>query len=440
MASLAVSSFARTRVLDVDLAAPLPEGWDAPGCARALVLLRWRRQPIAQLTLAFAGGRLGADALRAAVAADDLATRAIARRAVRDWLLREDDRPLPPPAAWTVIVCTRDRPDDLARCLEALGSLTIPSGAAAGEILVVDNAPSHDGARRVVEARGGAGAAGAAGVGVPVRYVREDRPGLNWARARGAREARGELVAYTDDDVVVDPEWLARLLAPFADRRVGATTGLAMPLELETEAQWLFERYGGFGRGFEPRVFEPESHPAAAAGVAGAGANMAFRRALVTGGRLFDVELDAGTVTLTGGDTWALSRVLDGGHRIVYAPDALVWHRHRREREPLRRTLYGYSVGGFAFLTRRLVELGDVGALRTALQWLRSDHVRLAGRVVLRRPTALPADLVLAYWRGVLAGPVAYLRSRPRERRYRRLDAADAPPVPAAVPGPAGAR
>ncbi len=138
------------------------------------------------------------------------------------------------------------------------------------------------------------------------------------------------------------------------------------------------------------------------------------------------MELDAGTVTLTGGDTYALYRLLAMGNHIVYTPDAVVWHRHRREYEPLKRTLYGYSVGGFAYLTRCLVEHRDFGAIRTAVQWVRHDHLRLLARVLLRRPSALPRDLVLAYVRGIAVGPWAYVRSRTRERRYRRTDAATA--------------
>jgi len=159
-------------------------------------------------------------------------------------------------------------------------------------------------------------------------------------------------------------------------------------------------------------VFDPQRFRATDAGAAGAGANVAFRRALVVDQRLFDVELDAGTVTLTGGDAYALYRVLADGYQIIYTPDAVVWHRHRREYGSLRHTLYGYSVGGFAYLTKCLVEHGDLRALGSMITWVRTDHARLLYRVIRKRPTALPADLVLAYWKGIFVGPVAYVRSR----------------------------
>jgi GT2 family glycosyltransferase len=410
-------AFQRTRVLDADLAA-LPEVWDVTGYERARALVRWNGHTLGVVDLEAPGGRLTREAVRAAVASDAGMRDEIGRRAVRAWLLGDPPEPAPaaPAPSWSVIVCTRDRVEDLRRCIGALVALQPPAGAPPGEIVIVDNAPSTDGASRVVAEFAGRTE------GTPVRYVREDRPGLNWARARGARTAAGEVIAYTDDDVVVDRGWIARMLEPFADARVACVTGLTMPLEIETEAQWLFERYGGFGRGFARRVFDPREFRATAAGIAGAGANMAFRRRLVVDMRLFDVELDAGTVTMTGGDTYALYLLLRAGHHVVYTPDAVVFHRHRREYEPLVRTLYGYSVGGFAFLSRCLVQHRDLDALRSGVSWIRHDHVRMLGRLLLGRPSALPRDLVSAYWRGIVVGPWTYFKSRRREREYLAVD------------------
>jgi O-antigen biosynthesis protein len=75
------------------------------------------------------------------------------------------------------------------------------------------------------------------------RYVAEPRQGLSVARNRGVAEAlTAEYVAFTDDDAMVDADWLRWLLAPFADRSVTATTGMVLPLELETAAQKRFEQ------------------------------------------------------------------------------------------------------------------------------------------------------------------------------------------------------
>lgn len=131
----------------------------------------------------------------------------------------------------TVVVCTRDRTNDLAMCLEALLQLDYPYL----DFLVVDNAPTTNATQQLVAEK------------FPqVRYVCEPRPGLDWARNRAIVEAKGEIIAYTDDDVIVDAGWVKALVQPFLeDASVMAVTGLVAPYELETSAQIMFEMYGG---------------------------------------------------------------------------------------------------------------------------------------------------------------------------------------------------
>jgi glycosyltransferase involved in cell wall biosynthesis len=417
-----------TWILEQELAEPLRDRAAPSGYAVAVVLVRQRGYPLGTVRVPCGDGVLRASALRAAIAADRPIARRLAARALNSWLLRRGGAPgevdedaarsAVPWAAlpsWTVIVCTRERPDDLRRCLESLLRLQAPPG----EILVVDNAPSTDGTAGVVAELAATDGPHA------LRYLREDRPGQNWARAAGARAASGEIVAYTDDDVIVDASWVVGLLAEFAmDRCVGAVTGPAPALELETEAQEIFERRGGFVRGWDRRVFETSSMPPSAASRVGAGANAAFRRDLVLQLRLFSHEMDGGTAAMSAGDTYAFYLVLAHGWRIVYTPDALVWHRHRRDLAALAQTLRAYSVGGFTLFLRGLVEHREPAALRLAIEWLWYDHVRAAARLLLRRPTALPSLLVREYWRGVLQAPGAWWRATRRERRLLADDRA----------------
>ncbi len=107
----------------------------------------------------------------------------------------EDVKVLTDVEAISVIVCTRDRSESLARCLESLQRLTL----APQEIIVVDNAPRTDATRLLVEQMGG------------VTYVLEPRPGLSVARNTGLRHAKSPLVAFTDDDVVVHSDWTLHL-------------------------------------------------------------------------------------------------------------------------------------------------------------------------------------------------------------------------------------
>jgi GT2 family glycosyltransferase len=363
----------------------------------ALVLVRRRGRPVGQVRLSVRDGRLAGDELRRAVvqliesapAASPVATQPGAQA-----------RPL----TAAVAVCTRDRPVDLARCLEAIAGLSDEGH----EVLVVDSASSTDETRRACDGYPG------------VRCLREDRPGLDVARNRAIREARGDVVAFCDDDAAPDPGWLRALLAGFQDPAVACVTGLTMPLELETAAQQWFERVSPFGRGFVRRVFDPATLDPLAAGRAGGGTNMAFRRSVFEAVGPFDEALDAGTPTRSGGDTEMFSRVLTAGFRIVYEPAALCWHRHRRTWPELRETLYGYGVGVYAFWTRRLLVEREVRVVRLAGEWLFRHQLPALGRSLLRRPGATPADLLLAELKGCAAGPWAYLRSSRRVRQGAR--------------------
>jgi hypothetical protein len=139
----------------------------------------------------------------------------------------------------SVVICTRDRPDKLQRCLASLPQQTWQ----AREVIVVDNASTDSRTRDVAHAAGAI-------------YVREDRGGLDFARNTGAREATSPIVAYTNDDVLLHPQWLERLVAAFDAQAVAAVTGLVLPAELATEAQRHFEAHWSFGRGYLRQDFD----------------------------------------------------------------------------------------------------------------------------------------------------------------------------------------
>ncbi|WP_246510096.1 glycosyltransferase family 2 protein [Bradyrhizobium glycinis] len=299
----------------------------------------------------------------------------------------------------SVAVCTRDRPEDLKRCIDAL--LRMPDDGQ--EILVIDNAPSSDATAMMIQQMS------------RIRYVREDRPGLNVARNRALEEARGELVLFTDDDAAPDPLWLRRLARNFDDPLVLASTGLTMALELSSAAQIDFQRYGGFVRGFKRVVYDAAEHDPLLAWHAGAGVNMAIRRSAVQLVGSFDEAFDAGTPTHAGGDSEMFRRILSAGYRIVYDPEALNWHRHRKSADELRRQLFGYEVAGASLLTKAFFVDGDIGALREAVRWLKRE-IRFLFRAVLGRPNVPSFSVSFARFSGGLVGPFLYLRSRRQVR------------------------
>jgi GT2 family glycosyltransferase len=307
----------------------------------------------------------------------------------------------------SAIVCTRDRPDQLRRCLEALLALETPPN----ELLVVDNCPSDDRTERLAGE-------------FPVTYLLEAHPGQSRARNRGIIAATGDLIAFTDDDCVPDRAWLDNLDGSFDDPLVMALTGYIGPFELEHPAQYLFEIHHGFGRWSERRVLDPVSmSPFRAGSIAGAGANMIFRREVFERVGLFPEDLGPGTPARSGDDKYYFFRLLSAGYRIVQEPERKVWHRHRGDFGALKRIMNDYGVAEFALATRCLVADREVPALRMWLWWLshfRQDLVRL----VRRHPARIPLALTLAELRGAFVGPWAMLRSwriRPNITEVRLL-------------------
>ncbi|WP_329490675.1 glycosyltransferase family 2 protein [Kitasatospora sp. NBC_01246] len=332
----------------------------------------------------------------------------------------------PPPGARaplvSVIVCTRGRPTLLGDSLSALLRTDYP----ATEFLVVDNAPEDDATERLIRALG------------PdrLRYLREPVPGLARARNRGLSAARGEYVAFTDDDALADPGWVSALAGAFrADPRVSCVTGLVVPAELDTEAQAVFERYCGFGKGFASRDWSTRTAGRDplfpfAAGRFGTGANMAFRTTVIRDLGGFDPATGAGTPTRGGEDLLAFLRVLVAGHTLAYRPDAVVWHRHRRTMAELEAQIQGFGTGLGAYLTAAVSQ--RPGLLAELLRRLPAGTRYALRRAVAPAPAGPGrggrdgdpglARLGRLELRGLLRGPFSYLVSRRQDRRFRAED------------------
>ncbi|MGH9335366.1 MAG: glycosyltransferase family 2 protein, partial [Vicinamibacteria bacterium] len=378
----------------VDLGNLPPEIVGLDGCERAFFLIRLQGRPVGKAIVPVFGGCIQGVGLRERLV--DACGWPLFQRWLHDYLDWDDRRMMGPVSLRaTVAVCSRDRTEDLQRCLDAV--MRLPDDGQ--DLLVVDNCPSTDETHRLVARYPRA------------RYVRENRPGLDIARNRALREARTDVVAFTDDDAAPDPSWLRVLLRNFDDPRVLCVTGLTMPLELQTRAQEWFERHSSFSRGFVRQVFDRKLIDPLAASFVGAGANMALRRSVLDLVGPFDEALDAGTPTFSGGDTEMFSRILGHGYRIVYDPASLSWHRHRREWDELRRTIYGYGVGVYAGWTRRLIVEKEKGVLILALKWLLFHQLPGLARSALRLDGHVPLHLLWDELRGCMAGPRAYFSS-----------------------------
>jgi glycosyltransferase involved in cell wall biosynthesis len=221
----------------------------------------------------------------------------------------------------TVVVCTRDRPVQLEACLNSLAAL----GPSQFEILVVDNG-SSDAVAHICRQHG-------------VACIREPIPGLTRARNLGARAARGQIVAYIDDDAIAEPGWLDALIEEFADPAVAAVAGWtrymkALPGTLSmTPAEALEEP-----RPRPRRVFDRHDRDwfaLACFGGIGDGNTMAFRRDRLTESVRFDERLGRGRLLESGDEHVAFMSLLSDGYRVVHAPAAVV--RHPTPADPVLR-------------------------------------------------------------------------------------------------------
>lgn len=231
----------------------------------------------------------------------------------------------------SVIICTRNRPSYVYKCLgELRKAACLPQ-----EIIVVDNASSDNKTREIVKQF------------PEVIYVAEPRIGLDIARNTGISKARCSIVAFTDDDVLIHPLWVYRVWETFQTASVAAMTGLVIAMTLDTESQFIFEKYWSFNRGYLDKIYDKDYFSFSNAPPVweiGAGANMAFRKSIFEEVGYFHELLDVGAAGCNG-DSEMWFRILAKGNILHYNPRAVVYHEHRRDIKALRKQIFNYMRG-----------------------------------------------------------------------------------------------
>ena len=414
-------------VLDVDLSEPLPAvpatGGDGRRVQQAWALVRLFTEPLGTVLVdvpssGLRPGELAAaidaelgDVLRPRLGGDPVPVHGVTPDREPEFLARRRQVLATAPHI-TVVVCTRERPDALAPCLDSLLAQKYPGF----RVLVVDNAPVTDATAEVVRAAARRG---------PVDYLREPRAGLSFARNAAVRSAPGQTLAWIDDDEVADPHWLAEVARALHEHpEADVVSGVIVPAELETRAQLWFEQFGGHskGRGFKPDVFSPATahvqSPLYPLPPFGTGANMTFRPGVIERIGMFDTALGAGTPAMGSEDTLAFTQVLLAGGTIVYQPTAVTHHYHRRDFEGLHKQMVGYGTGLVAAYTSLLLARPGLvfALLKLAPGALRVMTAKDSPRTATLRED-FPRELLSANRRGMLAGPRAYLRGRRAARR-----------------------
>jgi len=372
------------------------------------MLIRRKTRPLAYiLHEAPAGTVLTTEVLRSLIA--EAAAGKIVEEAIGEELATSPVASAKPSV--TAAICTRARTKELARCIGSLLPLQESHGF---EILVVDNAPPNQETSALLQKF------------PTVRYVVEPRPGLDFARNRALAEAGGEWIAFLDDDIVADRWWFDALEDALRENPdAAAITGLVLPLELSTTAQIVFEKRGGFQRGFDPRRYGSvlpgnPVHPCGA-GIFGTGSNMAFRRDTLRQLGGFDEALDTGAPLPGGGDLDMFFRIIRAGNILVYEPRFLVFHEHRRDEAALQRQYYTWGLGLMAYVDKhRRADIAYRDRFRRLIRWWFHDQFdRLRSSLRGRHP--LPARMVLAEILGGIVGLLGeYGRSRRRIERIRK--------------------
>lgn len=220
------------------------------------------------------------------------------------------------PTKVSVIVCTYNRCQSLAETLTALAAQRLDPGR--WELLVVDN-NSRDATAATVQAFQNQHPE------LACHYLFQPRQGLSHARNLGISHARNDLVLFTDDDVIPEPDWIERFIETMATYGCDACGGYVAPLWEKPPPSWLTERFHGFlairTDDGSPRELSGDDDPPF-------GANMGFRREVFGKVGLFDTALGRKGSVLAGGEEWDLfRRVQTGGGRIVYSPAMRVHHK-----------------------------------------------------------------------------------------------------------------
>jgi glucosyl-dolichyl phosphate glucuronosyltransferase len=221
----------------------------------------------------------------------------------------------------TVAIPTYNRADFLRQTLAGIAAQQFPRDHF--EVLVIDN-NSHDHTRTVVASFDRAQPA--------PRYILETKQGLDYARNRAIAEARGDIILFADDDILVEPDWVAQMAAPLladAARRIGAVGGEVIPVFPDGLPEWVREWHAPLAFRADTGPLESRHSPM--------GANLAFPKWVFDRLGMFHTTLDrAAGNYFSGGDSEMIRRVRTAGLEVWFSPAAAVKHQMPRGRTTFR--------------------------------------------------------------------------------------------------------
>lgn len=320
--------------------------------------------------------------------------------------------PMPP---ITVAVTTRDRPHRIASLIDSLLGLDYPDF----DVLIVDNASTTTATVDLVNAL----------ANPRVRVTSEPKPGAARGRNRAIEVATNEIIAFVDDDVVVDRWWLQGVAIGFTrSPRAGVISGMVATGEVRSAAQQYFEDRINWEVATEHRVFSLQNPPTDIplfpfeVGFYGTGANFAIKRSLALQLGGMNEALGTGSPSGGGEDIDLFVRAMYAGTDLIYEPTSLVWHRHREDMDSLGFQMMNYGRGMGAWIGCMLT---GRETRRDALRSTAKVLARLSnvGKPVAGSETAASGSPELRRREvvGMITGPYWYVRSRLQGRKTRPL-------------------
>jgi glycosyltransferase involved in cell wall biosynthesis len=285
----------------------------------------------------------------------------------------------------SLIVCTRNRCASLRTCLEYIERLESPGD---WELVIVDNG-STDGTSDLLKNF-------SKKASFPVVVLQESKSGLGRARNAGIAQARGEILAFTDDDCYVSPDYLIRMLEVFKDEKIGYMGGRVLLFDKTDVPQTIRTET-------EIRRIEPHSFIRAGQLL---GANMAVRKSLIAEIGAFDPEFGAGSRFSSGEDVDLQARASASGATGIYHPGPLVWHHHGRK--PGKRydeLMKGYEYGLGAYYAKFILNP------QTRLLFLKTWYWEVRGKIRDKDSSSMLREFAGAF-RYILTGVFRYILMR----------------------------
>ncbi|MEW6602099.1 MAG: glycosyltransferase family A protein [Nitrospirota bacterium] len=283
----------------------------------------------------------------------------------------------------SVIICTCNRGERLLDTLKSIENMSVDTGVE-WELIIVDN-NSTDNTKSVIqefscESR------------IPMRYVFESAQGLSNARNAGLREATGGYTAFTDDDCIIDKQWLTSIIREFESDPdligIGGRVELYNDKDQRVTVRTYKERLL-FASPYDTfKLFT--------------GCNMAFARRVYDLIGTFDPEFGAGTKLKSAEDSDFFYRVFKAGGKMIYSPEVLVYHNHGRNTDSQVRALNrGYVIGRGAFYCKHIMK-GDSTVLKMAFR----EYLSRIKNIIKKLSSGTPIMIEVKYAYYLIVGVV----------------------------------